>query len=142
MEVQMQLGEEHAVDKVKKWVVSPDGRISEKYDDNLFLNSITYEVEFSEGHVKEYSTNLIVENMLAQVDLDGCSMTLMEGIINYQKDDSIAVAKQDKYIAIKSRERRLRRTTSRWHLLIKWRDGMESWVTLTDMKESHPVETA
>ena len=80
--------------------------------------------------------------MLTQVDLDGCSMTLMEGIIDYQKDDSITVAKQDKYITIKSGQRRFRRTTSRWHLLIKWRDGTESWVTLADMKESNPVETA
>ena len=106
------------------------------------MNSITYEVEFSDVQVKEYSANLIAENILTQVDLDGYSMTLMEGIIDYQKDDSIMVAKQEKYITIKSRQRRLRRTTSGWHLLIKWRDGTESWVTLADMKESHPVETA
>ena len=29
-----------------------------------------------------------------------------------------------------------------WKLLVKWSDGLESWVPLKDMKESHPVEVA
>ena len=29
-----------------------------------------------------------------------------------------------------------------WKLLIRQKDGTESWVTLVDMKQSHPVEMA
>ena len=33
--------------------------------------------------IRQYIANIIVENMLMEVDLDGYSLTLMEGIINY-----------------------------------------------------------
>ena len=29
-----------------------------------------------------------------------------------------------------------------WKLLVKWKDGSESWIKLSDLKESHPVEVA
>ena len=29
-----------------------------------------------------------------------------------------------------------------WDLLIRWKDGSESWQKLKDMKESHPIDTA
>ena len=29
-----------------------------------------------------------------------------------------------------------------WELLIRWKDGNETWTTLKDMKEAYPVETA
>ena len=107
-EVQMQLDNEHAMGKVKRRAVGPDGKTSRKYDDNPFLNSITYKVKFSDGQVREYSSNLIAENVLTQVDSDSYSMALMEGIIDYTKDDSITVQEQDKYITVESGQRRLR----------------------------------
>ena len=48
------------------------------------LNSIIYEVEFEDGHVKSYSANTIADNMLTQVDSAGFTFTMMEGIIDYQ----------------------------------------------------------
>ena len=65
------------------------------------LNSIIYDVEFPDGQVREYSMNIITENMLTQVDLDGYSLTLMEGIIDYHKVES-AVLIADKYLVTKS----------------------------------------
>jgi hypothetical protein len=46
------------------------------------LDSIVYDVEFPDGTIREYSANLIAENMLTQVDSDGYSLTLMEGIVD------------------------------------------------------------
>ena len=80
--------------------------------------------------------------MLTQVDSDGFSLSLMEGIIDYKCDDSVAVSKTDKYITTSRGQRRLRKTTAGWKLLVKWRDQSESWVELSGLKESHPVETA
>ena len=113
-----------------------------KNDDNPYLNSIMYEVELVDGRIKEYGANIITENMLTQVDSDGFSLTLMEGIIDYKHDDSIATPKTEKYITTRSRQRRLRKTMAEWKLLVKWRDQSESWVKLAELKESHPVETA
>ena len=36
--------------------------------------------------------------MLSQVDEDGFSMTLMEGIVDHKMDSTVAVPKHDKYI--------------------------------------------
>ena len=40
-----------------------NGDVAGSYDPNLFLNTLTYDVEFSDGEIKEYSANMIVENM-------------------------------------------------------------------------------
>ena len=32
--------------------------------------------------------------------------------------------------------------TAGWQLCIQWKDGLTSWEKLSDMKESHPIETA
>ena len=31
--------------------------------------------------------------------------------------------------------------TAGWDLLIHWKDELESWAKLSNLKESHPVET-
>jgi hypothetical protein len=62
----------------------------------VFDNLVT--TEFPDGQIKEYAANIIAENMLTQVDSDGYSITMMDGIIDYRKDDAVAVAKSDNYV--------------------------------------------
>ena len=112
-----------------------------KYDNNPMLNSIMYEVEFADRTVKEYGANIIAENMLRQVDLEGFSLALMEGIVDFRCDESVAIPMGEMYIITKTGQKRLRKTMARWDLLVHWKDESESWVKLSDMKESHP-ETA
>ena len=133
----VQAEEGHVSGKVTKRVLGPDGKVAGKYDDNPYLNSIIYEVELADGRIKEYGANIIAENMLTQVDSDRFSLSLMEGIIDYKHDDSIAISK-----TASRGQRRLRKTTVGWKLLVKWRDQSESWIKLSELKESHPVETA
>ena len=57
-----------------------------------------YKVAFIDSQVKEYGANIIAENMLTQVDSDGYSQMLVEGIVDYRKDESVAVKMEDKYI--------------------------------------------
>jgi hypothetical protein len=101
-----------------------------------------YEVEFPDGQLREYAANIIAENMLSQVDSDGYSITMMERIIDYKKDDTVAVHKNEIHAVTRRGQKRLRKTTQGWKLLIKWANGSESWVALKDMKESHPVQMA
>ena len=86
--------------------------------------------------------NIITENMLTQVDSDGFSLALMEGIINHTKDEATTVPMEDKYLIPQSEQWHMRKTTVGWKLLVKWRDQSKSWIKLVDMKEGHPVETA
>ena len=101
-----------------------------------------YEVELADGRIKEYGANIIAENMLTQVDSNGFSLALMEGIIDYKHDDLIAIPKAEKSITTGRGQRRLWKTMAGWKLLVKWKDQSESWVKLSELKESHPVETA
>ena len=141
-EIMVQAEEGQVSGKVIKRVFGPDGKVAGKYDNNPYLNSIMYEVELADGRIKEYGVNIIAENMLTQVDSDGFSLSLMEGIIDYKHDDSVAIPKTDKYITTARGQRRLRKTTVGWKLLVTWRDQSESWVKLSELKESHPMETA
>ena len=97
-EVMIQNGDEMAMGKVGRGSLDADGRTTGTYHDNPFLNTITYNVEFSNGQVKKYGANIIAKNMLTQVDSDGYSLSLMDSIIDHHMDPSQAVPIEDKYI--------------------------------------------
>ena len=141
-EVQLQVENSVQTGKVKRRSIGSDGKVTGKYDDNLLLNSLVYEVEFPDGTMKEYAANIIAENMILQVDEDGFSSPLMEGIVDYEKDPSVAIDSNDKYLVTKRGQKRLRKSTQGWKLLVAWKDKSESWIPLRVMKELHPVEVA
>jgi hypothetical protein len=141
-EVSLQLGENMSVGRVTRRAIGPDGIVEGTYDENPFLNTMIYEVEFPDGQLKDYAANVIAENMLSQVDSDGYSLTMMEAIVDYRKDEAVATKMADKYLTTTSGQKRMRKTTVGWKLLVKWADGKETWIPMKDMKESHPVETA
>ena len=118
-EVALQLEEEVTTGKVTHRALGPDGQVAGTYDDNPFLNTIIYEVEFPDGQVKDYAANVIAENMLTQVDSDGFTLTMMDGIIDYERDDAIAIPKSDAYVVTRRGRKRHRRTTVGWKLLVK-----------------------
>ena len=106
----LQLGDEKCTGQVKRRALRA------KYDMNLSLKSIIYEIEFADGQTREYSAN--VENMLAQVVSVGYSPTMMEGVVNYRKDEVVAVPKEDRYFMTKSGQCSFRATTDGWDLLV------------------------
>ena len=65
----------------------------------------------------------------------------MESIADLKKDDS-AVSKQDKYLVTPCGQRRMRKTTKVWKLLVIWKDQSKTWIPLKDLKDSNPVELA
>ena len=141
-EVQLQYDDHVTTGKVKCRALGPDGNMVGKYDNNPMLNSIMYEVEFADMTVKEYGANIIAENMLRQVDSEGFSLALMEGIVDFRCEELVAIPIGEKYIITKTGQKHLRKMTAGWDLLVCWKDESESWVKLSDMKESHPVEMA
>ena len=140
-EILLPHGDKMQMAKVIGRTVGDHGYTMGSYDDNPLLNSIIYDVEFPDGHIKEYAANILAENMLYQVDLDGYNKLLLKDIIDYRKDGS-AVPMEDKYLTTKSGQRRLRKTTQGWEFRVAWKDGTESWVRLATLKDSYPVEVA
>ncbi len=137
----MQQGKETVRATVKQRAVGPDGKVHGTYNDDPYINTMTYDVEFPDGQVKEYTANVIAENIITQCDKEGFSRSLMEAIVDYRKDET-AVPMEDKYVITKRGRKRFRTTTTGWCMLVQWRDGSEAWIKLKDMKEAHPVETA
>ena len=79
--------------------------------------------------------------MLTQIDEDGYTLTLTEGIIDYEKDQ-IYASKKYMYVVTKRGRKRPRKKNADWKLLVQWKDKYEYWIHLKDMKDHHPVDVA
>ena len=111
-----------------------------KANSNPILDTRTYDVEFEDGDVTEFTANIIAENMYAQCDAEGNQYVLLDEIVDYRKDGH-ALKAQDQTIVVNGRES-LRKTTKGWFLCIRWKDDSTSWERLADLKESHPLKVA
>ena len=80
--------------------------------------------------------------MISQVNLDEFSTALMESIIEHQKNEALAIQKCDKYIITKRVQKQLIKSTKGWKLVVLWKGGLEKWVPLKDLKESHTIEVS
>ena len=140
-EILLPQGEEVKSGKVVGRTKDDCGNPIGSYNQNPLLNTIIYDVEFPDGEIREYSANIIAQNMYAQVDSNGHTQLLLDSILDYHMDDD-AVPMSQKYVTTKSGQKRLRKTTQGWKLLVLWKDGSEQWVPLKLLKEVHPVEVA
>jgi hypothetical protein len=102
--------------------------------------TLVYDVEFSDGDIKEYAANIIAESIYSQVDDEGRHQLLLDAGVDHEKDDT-AISADDGYIVTNGNRRR-KLTTKGWRLCVKWKDGSTSWEALKDLKESNPVEVA
>ena len=117
------------------------GEIKGRASRNPLMDSRTYEVMFEDGTVKEYSANLIAQEMYSQVDIAGHHQLLLDEIIGHRKTEE-ALTKDQMYIKGFKGKKHLRKTTKGWELQVLWKDGSTSWVKLKELKESNPYATA
>ena len=99
VKVELQLDEKVVSGKVKHRLLAPEDNMAGRYDANPMLNSMIYEGEFPDGQVKDYAANVITENMISQIYDKGYSVTLIDSIVYYKRDDS-EVDKNDKYFSL------------------------------------------
>ena len=110
-------------------------------NENPILDSHMYEVEYQDSTKASLAANYIAENLFAQVDQEGNRHVLLDEIIDYRVNGR-KVKLQDAFITTGTGMRRRRETTIGWELLAQWNDGSTNWVSLKDLKESYPVQTA
>ena len=77
--------------------------------------------------------------MISRVDSEWFSTTLLEAIIDYEKDDSAIEIDDEHAIHSKSRKR-LWKTTQGLKLKVIYTDDVETWMQLKDLKESNTVK--
>ena len=111
-----------------------------KSNPNPILDTRVYNVEFDDGNIEEYTTNLISEALFDQTDEEGYSFGLLKGIIGHRKNSS-AIQKKDGIIEVNGSNRKVI-TTKGWDLNVEWTDGGSSWIPLRVVKNSNPIETA
>ena len=84
---------------------------------------------------------MIAENLFAQIDDEGNRHVLFQEIIDHRVNGK-QVLQQDAFITTRTGTKRRRETTIGWELLVQWKDQSTTWVTLKDMKEAYPVQSA
>ena len=110
-------------------------------NENPILDSRMYEVEYQDSTKASLAANYIAENLFAQVDQEGNRHVLLDELIDYRVNGR-EVKLQDAFIMTGTGTRRRRETTIGWELLAQWKDGSTNWISLKDLKESYPVQTA
>ena len=94
-------------------------------DPNLFLNTLTYDVKFSDDENKEHSDNFIAKTMHQKADEGGHNMQILDCIVDYRNDSSLVAKAGIMRLRNKSRQQCLSSTTSGQSLLILW-NGVEN----------------
>ena len=56
--------------------------VAGSHDPNAFFNALTYDVEFSDGEIKDHSANVIDENTCSQVDEDDCNIQILDYVVD------------------------------------------------------------
>jgi len=127
--------------QIKCRKVNNQGKPVGKSNPNPFLDTRRYIVEFTDGGLQEYDVNSIAESIYAQINDDGHYVTLLDSIIDHRKLET-AIEHKNAFYQTHTGQRRRKYTTIGWDLCCKWKDGSTSWVTLKEMKNSNPLETA
>ena len=87
------------------------------------------------------SANVIAESLFAQVDSEGHQHVFLDEILDHRTNGN-AVSLDDAFITTSSGRKSRRMTTKGWELLVSWKDGTTSWESLSELKQSHPIEVA
>ena len=100
--------------------------------------SIIYEVQFPDFQVKYYVENSITENILSQVDDEGCSVTIVDSIVDYKRY-YLAVDKAKNYGVTRRGQRRFRNTNQGGKIIVSWKNGYYTCIPLNDIEGLNPV---
>ena len=100
--------------RVVRRSVDSEGRLIGDLDGNL--RSLVYDVEFPDGAVKQYTANVIAENILSQVDANGYHSQHLDQIVAHERLDN-AISQKEGFFTTKRGVRRRRQTTAGWKLL-------------------------
>jgi len=108
---------------------------------NPILDTRVYQVQLPDGHVEEFSANIIAECIYSQLDNEGRQYVLIDSIIDHKTTDD-KLPEEQLYQISHNGNIHQRRTTKGWQLCTLWKDGSTSWEPLKDMKEAYPVQVA
>ena len=108
---------------------------------NPLFDTHEYKIEFTDGSHEKYTSNIIAENIFAQVDDEGHQFQIIDKITDHHKDNS-AVPISDSMIQNANGMAKPKKTTRGWELLMQFKDGSMDWVKLKDLKALNLIKLA
>jgi len=127
--------------RVKSRKRDADGNPIGRADANPILDTHEYSMEFDDGNEAELNVNLIAEAMYVQCDPDGNQYVLLDSLVDHRRLD-MAIRPADQKVVRPDGRAYMKRNTIGWQICCQWKDGSTSWENLSDLKASHPLETA
>jgi hypothetical protein len=127
--------------RVLRRSVDNDGQTTGVYDENPALNTMIYDVQFEDGRIQKYAANIIAQNVLEQVDNEGCYSERVEAVLDHRRQGN-AVPKGKMYVTMRDGRKKLRQSTAGWDFKVRFTNGREQWMQLKDLKELSPIEVA
>jgi hypothetical protein len=79
--------------------------------------------------------------MYAQCHPDGNQYVLLDSLVDHRRLDT-AIRPADQKVILPDGCTYMKRNTIGWQICCQWKDGSTTWENLSDLKESHPLETA
>jgi hypothetical protein len=143
VDIMLPRGGEMARGRVVRRKRDREGNTIGRQHNNPILDTRLYEVAWDEegDDTTEMTANVIAESMYAQCDKDGNQYVLLDTFVDYRFNDA-ALKVEDQFKVDRSGKRSYRRSTAGVQLCCQWKDGSTSWEKLSDLKGSHPLETA
>jgi hypothetical protein len=108
---------------------------------NPILDTSEYTFTFDNSDETILNANLIAEAMYAQCNPDGNQYVLLYSIIDHRQLDT-AIRPPDQKVVRPDGWTYMKHSTIGWQVCCQWKDGSTSWENLSDLKKSHPLETA
>ena len=125
--------------RVKDQKRDHDGALIRKTQYNPILNTSVYNVETPDGHLQNYTANVIAEKLWNQVDDDGNNYDNLYEIIGHRKNDD-AIDEANGFYETNTGAKRRVILKKGWDFQIKWESGDTTFIALEDIKETNPVE--
>ena len=107
---------------------------------NPILDTRIFVVEFPDGRCEEYTTNIIAESILANVDDNGFDTGLFDKIVDHMRNNK-AISIKDGYVMSGTMQKPVI-TNKGWKIKIRWKDGTYDWLTLSQVKGSNLIQLA
>ena len=139
--VKVPVGGEEKFGKVLGRKRDADGELIRKSSSDPLQDTAVYDVEFDDGAVEQFTANIIAESIYSKLNPDGSTTALLEEITDHKRDDT-ALTMASGFDPGPNGTRVPKKTTKGWHLLARFKNGAEQWISLKAFKDASPVEVA
>ena len=106
----------------------PNVSVNGTCNENPVLNTLTHDVEFEDGDVREHVANSMCESVLTRTDDDGNVNMEFQSILNHRTDETVHKLK-DKYYHVNN-QKKIRKSVQGWDIEVIWKDGNTDWMPL------------